>query len=78
MTARNSGVVPGDAAAVVAVTSQSVEGGVGMSLFSVTRGWRLGKVLKSWRRVRAVVRSVEGGRGVRVVMEWVVVRTGRR
>jgi hypothetical protein len=44
--ARYSGVAPVDAAVVAAVTSQSMEGGVSMSLFLTTRGCRLGKVLK--------------------------------
>ena len=76
VTARYSGVAPGGAAAVVALTSQSVEGGVSMSLFSTSRGWSLGKVLKSWSRASAAARSVEAGSGVRVMTDFVELRTG--
>jgi hypothetical protein len=75
VTARYSGVAPAGAAAVVAVTSQSVGGGVPMSLFSTTSGWRLGKVLKSWRRASAADRSVDEGSGVRVTIDLVELKT---
>jgi hypothetical protein len=78
VTARNSGSEPGGAAAVVVVTSQAVVGGGEMSLFSVTRGSRLGKVVKSWRRESAAAWSVDGGRVVRVVTECVELRTAEQ
>jgi hypothetical protein len=76
VTARYSGAAPRGAAAFVAVTSQSVEGGGSMSLFSTTKGWRLGKVLKSWRRASAAARSMEVGSGVHVTTNLVELRTG--
>jgi hypothetical protein len=75
VTVRYSGVAPGGDAAIVAVTSQSVEGGVSVSLFSTTNGWRFGKVSKSWRRASAAARFVDAGSGVRVTTDLVALRT---
>ena len=59
-----------DSARLLASVTSHEEGGSGITMFSIKRGWSPWKEGWSWSRARADLMSTEAGRGVSVVELW--------